>query len=259
MTAPQARVRGRYAVEVGGKHTAPSVTGVLGVLDKPGLSWGAAKETAIFAVLRQDEWQNLTDADAIERLRKHHRGVWDDKASRGTAVHAMALAWAQGQTIDVPEDCASFIDALERFYVEWRPRWVELERSVVYDVAPDQYGGSFDAIVDLGGRRYLIDIKTGAAVYPDTALQLAAYRYATHMGVYDDQGELVEVEPMLDVDGCAVLHLRDDGSYALVPMESGHDQWRFFLICRRLWAWSAASKKVIGEPLAAPSVEAIPA
>lgn len=260
MTAPTARVRGRYATEVGGKHTAPSVTGVLGVLDKPGLSWGAAKETAIFAVLRRDEWDTLTAAEAIERLRKHHRGVWDDKANRGTAVHAMAHDWARGNEIDVPPDCAAYIDALEQFYADWRPTWVALERSVIYPDPIDGYGGSFDAIGDLSdGRRWLLDIKTGASVYPDTALQLAAYRAAPYMGVYDDKGELTGTETMPAVQACGVLHLCDNGSYGLIPMQAGPDEFAFFLHARRLWAWGSASKKVIGEPLAAPDREAVPA
>ena len=153
MTAPTARVRGRYAVEVGGKHTAPSVTGVLGILDKPGLSWGAAKETAIFAVLRRDQWEGLSEAEAIERLRKHHRGVWDDKARRGTAVHHLAHEWARGNEIDVPPDCAPYIDALAQFYADWRPSWVALERSVIYDYGDESYGGSFDAIGELADGR----------------------------------------------------------------------------------------------------------
>jgi len=228
---------------------------VLGILDKPGLSWGAARESAIFAVMRRDQWENLPTAEAIERIRKHHRGVWDDKASRGTAVHAMALAWAQGSEIDVPEDCAPYIDALEWFYLDWRPRWVQLERSVIYDIVPNHYGGSFDAIADIGGQRWLLDLKTGAAVYPDTSLQLAAYRFASYMGVYDDTGALVDTEPMPAVDACAVLHLQGDGTYELVPMKAGPEEFEFFLHARRLWEWNAASKKVIGEPLAAPSVE----
>lgn len=260
MTTPNARVRGRYATEVGGRHVAPSVTGVLGIMEKPGLSFAAAKETAIFAVLRRDEWESLTPAEAIERLRKHHRGVWDDKASRGTAVHALAHEWARGNEIDVPPDCAPYIDALERFYADWRPSWVALERSVIYDYPDSEvsYGGSFDAIGDLAdGQRWLLDVKTGSAIYPDTALQLAAYRHAPLMGIYDDTGALVDTEPMPKVAECGVLHLRDDGTYALIPMEANADEFAFFLHARRLWAWGAASKKVMGEPLAAPDREAV--
>ncbi|HXH55691.1 hypothetical protein, partial [Iamia sp.] len=229
-----------------------------GIMDKPGLPWAAARETAIFAVMRGDEWQHLPPAEAIERLRKHHKGIWDDKARRGTAVHELAHEWARGNEIDVPPGCAPYIDGLAQFYADWRPSWVALERSVIYDHGYLSYGGSFDAIGDLAdGQRWLLDLKTGSACYPDTSLQLAAYRHADAMGVYDVKGDLVATHPMPVVDACGVLHLRDDGTYSLIPMEAGPDQFEFFLHARRLWAWGRASKKVMGEPLAAPSREAV--
>ena len=55
MTDPVGRKNGRYAVAIGGKHTAPSVSAIVGLLDKPGLAWGAARETAVFAVFHPDE------------------------------------------------------------------------------------------------------------------------------------------------------------------------------------------------------------
>ena len=82
-------------------------------------------------------------------------------------------------------------------------------------------------------------------------------RYANAMGIYDALGALVDTEPMPVVDACGVLHLREDGGYSLIPMEANSDEFEFFLHARRLWAWGAASKKVMGEPLAAPSREAV--
>ncbi len=85
-----------------------------------------------------------------------------------------------------------------------------------------------------------------SGVFPDNALQLAAYRYA------DSYLDGTPLKPMPQVDGCAVIHVRADG-YSLVPLEAGPAEHRFFLYCRQLWRWqNEASKTVVGEEITAP-------
>jgi len=79
-----------YAKTPGGP---PSVTQVLSILSAPGLSWGAARETALYAVHHQDQWSGLRTADAVDSLYKHHRGVWDHRALLGTAIHQINAEW----------------------------------------------------------------------------------------------------------------------------------------------------------------------
>lgn len=238
MTDPVGRKRGRYAVRPGGPHEAPSVTMVLGTLNKPGLPWGAANETALFAIHHRDEWEDLAADEAFDRLRKHHRGVWNVKASRGTAVHNLAQQWAQGLEVDCPPECAPYLDALERFYDDWQPAWVETERTVVHDVMGESYGGTFDAIADLvDGSRVLIDLKTGQRYPVETTLQLAAYRFASGMGVYEASGELVDVQDMVEVERASVLYLHDDATYELVPVPADRQAFGVFLDVRRAWGW----------------------
>lgn len=238
MTAPIGRVNGRYAVEPMGKPVAPSVTGVLGLLNKPGLSWGAAKETALFAIHHPDEWQHLDPTDAYHRLRKHHAGVWRDKASRGTAVHALALEWAEGREVDCPPECDPYLDALERFYVDRSPVWVEVERSVVYNAPDLAFGGSFDAIAELDGRRVVLDIKTGQRYPVEVTAQLAAYRFAQGMGVYSPLGGLESVEPMpVGIEGGVVLYLHEDRTYELLEVPADRQAFDAFLNLRRVWNW----------------------
>lgn len=257
MSDPAGRKNGRYATKIGGKHTAPSVTTVLGVLNKPGLPWGAAKETALFAIHHQDEWIGLDVDAAYERLRKHHKGVWNDKANLGSQVHDLALGWARGEAVDVPGQCEPYMDALEAFYREWRPETIEAERCVIYEHPDLGYGGAFDLIATVaGGRRLLIDYKTGADIWPEVRAQLAAYRHAPVMGVYNDARDLVGTEPTPKVDGCAVLHLHGDGTYALTEVEAGRPEWDFFLACRRVWGvWSKwdSKKDWPPTPLTAPA------
>lgn len=259
MTNPIGRVNGKYATAPGNKPTAPSVTSVVGVLDKPGLPWGAAKETALFAIHHRDEWEHLPPDEAYHRLRKHHRGVWDDKRDRGSLIHDLAEQWAAGQEIDCPPDCVLYMDALERFWDDWQPEWLHVERTVVYDHPDLGYGGTFDAIARLGdGATRLLDIKTGERLWPEVRWQLAAYRFAQGMAVFDEIGQFTGTEPVPSVDGCAVLHLKDDGTYELVEVEAGRAEFDEFLHLRRAWTAAQRSKrfeKAVGRRLVVPQPE----
>lgn len=248
MTNPVGRVRGRYAVQIGGKHTAPSVSTVIGTLNKPGLPWGAARETALFAVFHQEEWAHLDEKDAVDRLRRHHRGVWDDKANRGTIVHDLALQWSRGLEVDVPADCDPYMDALDVFYRENLPEFVEMEQSVIYDEPGHEFGGSFDAVIRFGGgpqqgRTLIVDYKTGQRYPIETTLQLSAYRSCPKIGVYDEAGKLVDTRPMVAVDGGAILYLHDDGTYELLEVPANEDAFAVFLQLRDVWAWNAEMEK----------------
>ena len=98
---------------------------------------------------------------------------------------------------------------------------------------------------------------TGTSVWDEVALQLAAYRYAEHFGIYDETGDLIGTEPMIPVDACGVIHLRGDGTYGLVPVQAGRDEWDYFMACRQLWEFvnTKTKTKRIGEPLPAPGQE----
>lgn len=238
MTNPAARVRGRYAVRIGEKPNAPSVSTIVGLMDKPGLSWGAAKETALFAIHHQDEWMGLDPAAAYERLRKHHRGVWDAKAERGTQVHDFAMVWSKGEDVLCPPDCAGYMDALAKFYAEHQPKWLAVERSVVYATPGREYGGTPDCIAVLAdGRTVLIDWKTGQRYPIDTTAQLAAYRYADGFGVYDAFGTLVEIEPLPKIDAAAIVYLHDDGTFEFLEVPADKAAHDAFLGLRDAWAW----------------------
>lgn len=244
MTNPAARVRGRYAVRPGEKPSAPTVSTIVNMLNKPGLPWGAAKETALFAIHHQEEWIDLDTDAAYERLRKHHRGVWDDKAARGSMVHDFALTWSQGAEVECPPDCGPYLDALEAFYKEHEPTWLAVERSVVYAEEGSEYGGTPDCIGRLkDGRTLILDWKTGQRYPIETTMQLAAYRFADGFGVYDAFGTLVEVEPLPQIDAAGVVYLHDDGTFELLEVPADETAHETFLSLRRVWGWQKEMTK----------------
>lgn len=228
----------------------PGVTTILGDgLAKPALVNWAARTVAGYAI---DNWDDLGEQKPSERLKvleKAHYANRDAAGKRGTEVHHLAEKLASGEEVDVPEELRGHVDSYVRFLDEHDPDAVLLETPVV-SLTKWPYAGTLDAIFTFPalGKTLLCDVKTArSGVFPDNALQMAAYRYATHY--LGDDGELHD---MPTVDGCAVIHVRADG-YSLVPVTAGAAEHRFFLYCRELWRWqNEASKTVVGEEIPPP-------
>ena len=93
--------------------------------------------------------------------------------------------------------------------------------------AEDRWAGTTDAIARLrDGARWLLDYKTGeSGVYPEHALQVCAYRFATHMQLVTN-GEPTDW-PMVEVDRCGLVWVQPD-FYELRPVVADEDRYRVF-------------------------------
>lgn len=94
------------------------------------------------------------------------------------------------------------------------------------------YAGSCDALVTVGGRRYILDVKTSKGVYKDYGLQLAAYRYAEFIGHADGTEE-----PMPKTVGGLILHIHD-GACRLLEVDCGPQVFEAFEACATLYRFS---------------------
>lgn len=224
----------------------PSVTTILDAKATPGLHFASAKETAKYAVHHLEEWVNLDPEYAVDKLRRHFSGVWRGRADVGTRVHSVNEAWTWGQEASVDPDIAPYVDGLEQFWREFSPVTISTEEVVRYTNDPDlAYIGQRDWVADFGGERWLLDIKTTAeqnaekGLYPDSwRLQLAAYRWATEIVLYDAKNKEIESRPNYPVDRCGVIHLRGDGRYVLYELQAEEAEWERFLNLRRVWTWA---------------------
>lgn len=209
----------------------PGVTTILSNgLPKPALINWAANTTAAYAV---DNWETLEQAKPSERLKILQRARYDDRdaaAKRGTEIHTLAEHLMQGESVIVPDELRGHVEAYARFLDEWQPDPILTEVTVInYEHG---YAGTLDMIYRLpDGGIILADIKTSrSGIYGETALQLAAYRYAD---VYLDS-EGAEKE-MIDVDAAHAIWVRADG-YSVYPMETGQ---RVFMDFRRIMQTAA--------------------
>lgn len=214
-------------------HEAVGVTTAIGNgLPKPALlAWGprlVAEEAArLIANRHSDDYLDLaTEQDVITFLKNAPTRAKDGAAARGTRVHAIAEQLTRREEdIDVPEELRGHVESVQKFLAEWKVRPLLVEH--VIGSYQWGYAGTFDLVAEVGdGRRILFDYKTGASgVWPETALQLAAYRYADAY-VAPDGTEI----PMREVGitEAKAVWVRADG-YDVVPLDTSGAVFKAFL------------------------------
>lgn len=228
----------------------PSVTTVLGIIDKPALVGWAKRETAECAIRNLEILEvmrrNGGDRAAVEWLKGIPDYQRDQAAARGTRVHAAAEAYGRGVELDVEPEDMPFVDAYRRFLVDYNVVPIVAEVGVIGRTPYGPYGGTLDLIAELDWpepdgphvrRRALLDLKTSKGTYKETALQLAGYGGAQWCGFAGDPTPY-EI-PAVDVYG--VVHIRPDvhqeRGYAVVPYEVGPDTYSAFEAAYRLSQW----------------------
>ena len=246
--------KSHHYVDADGRRV-PGVTTIVGSgVPKPALINWAANTTADYAINRWDELERLPPAQRLARLKAARYEEKDAAAKRGTDVHAFAERVIAGEAVQVPEELAGHVEAYARFLVEFDVQPVHVE----FSVASYRYGyaGTADLIADvkvprIGTQRLLLDLKTNrSGIYGETALQLAAYRYADVL-LPRAGGE----QPMPEVDDCAAIHVRGDG-YSLVPVTAGPEQHRQFLYAQQVAEFVDTASDLVGPAVEPPTTAA---
>jgi hypothetical protein len=222
--------RGRnHAYTINGMKAVGVTTAISKGLPKPALMYWAARCVAEEALnLAPDEWaalKNLQRPEAVDYLKKAPTRMRDDAAVRGTKVHNIAEKLTKGQEVDVPEELRGHVESAMRFLDEWKVKPLLVENTVgSYRWG---YGGTFDIVGEVpDGRRILFDYKTGkSGIWPDVALQLAAYRHADAY-VAADGAEIPMKE--VGIDECKAVWVRADG-YDVIPLITDGTVFKAFL------------------------------
>ena len=285
-----------------------SVTTLIGCLDKPALLYWAAEQTAAAAVSIADSLPQRIEEDGPEEVVKWLRDARFRRpkgrlsnASLGTCAHAACEEYAlTGQRPD-DDHLADIIKAeggarfngvaaetevlnrmLDRFD-EWLQRFQPSYQATEVTVYHPEYGyaGTCDGFLTIDGVRLIIDYKTSRegydgrgnakTPYPEAALQLAAYRYASHAAVWRPRriekfrrryyllsdAERDQAVPVPEVDAGAVIHLTPDHceAFAVRCDERVHDAFLYVVEASR-WV-NGLSKEVIGMPIAPSSTEEV--
>lgn len=219
----------------------PSITNIIDVLAKPWLGGWAAKMVAGAAWDSRDALMKIEDRDeAVAMLKGAPYRSRGKKADLGTAVHAVAEASARDEKWpEIPPEAEPYVEGFLSFVQDFAPSWRVLE-GTVYNVEHG-YAGTFDMLAEIDGLLVLGDYKTGANVYDEVAMQLAAGRYAESL--WDPvTGDL---SPMPAIAGCIAIHLQPN-KYAVYTVNAGAEAFEAFLGLRAAWPWSKDHGNAIG-------------
>ena len=234
--AQNVRGKGRHYQHPKTGELLPSVTNVIGVLNKPALPRWSAKMVAEQAAAMKTSLPNLEDAEIVDMLKGAPWRKSGRAADRGTTVHAYLEARLQGlEPKEISGEAARFRKAADAFLDEWTPEPLHLEMTVF----GDGYAGTGDLWAVLNnGAVAVLDYKTSKAIYPEAALQLAALAHAT----LDPDGN-----PIPATDEAWVIRIGEDGYEAKQVADLDYN-YQAFMAALQLWHWVNGEK--VYEPAA---------
>lgn len=152
-------------------------------------------------------------------------------ATTGSAVHSLTEQIDRGLDAMIPPTATADIDAYRAATSHLAMRLIEV--FVVHD--DYQIGGTFDRVVELDGRRYTADIKTGSIDYAASkiAMQLAVY---SRSQLYDIRGGR---RSDLDVDQQRglVIHLPAGSGECTLHWCDLDAGWEGVQLCKQVWDW----------------------
>jgi hypothetical protein len=242
------RPGGRFYVEPDSREAVPGVTSILNMIGKPFLQDWAAKLAAERAVRSHDFISRMIeDAGedaAVEYIKRAAKQYTKARADIGSEAHDLFERMMRGEDVGRQR---SDLEPYRRHFAAWleevQPELLYAEDTVWSDT--HGYAGSFDLIAKVDGAVTILDYKTSKAVYPDVALQLAAYAHADKVILAADGSEI----PMPAIERAGVLHITPERA-ALHPVLAGDDVFDAFLLLRGIFDWSRGlSKDVVGRPV----------
>lgn len=136
------------------------------------------------------------------------RAERDAAGDVGTLAHDLIERFLAGAEVmdAIPGAQPEAIAAACQRFLHWRnwyrqsnPTVVASEVSLVSEA--HRFGGTLDAVVEMGGEYIIADWKTGKGIYPETLLQLAAYKLLWE-GWHPDKL----------IAGFCVVHVTDGGA-----------------------------------------------
>jgi hypothetical protein len=168
--------------------------------------------------------------------------IRDAAGRRGSIVHQLTDDYDRGNEVNLLGESGQPMYSIEEwamferyvdFSIRFKPEYSLIEQNIICQELG--FGGTVDRVGVIGGKRYLIDIKTSNGIYNGYWLQLAAYR----QGVYINLG--------IEVDGVAIIWLnaktRTNGKngdmqgvgWQAILKENTDNDWLLFQAVQKLW------------------------
>jgi len=235
--AEHVRGMGRMYRNPATEELVPSITNVQGVLSKDALPRWAAKMVAETAYRMRNALPEMGEAEAVDMLKASPWNSSKRAADRGTDIHGYLEARLLGQaTDDLTEEATQYVAAAEAWLDLWKPEPL-LTETTVFGIG---YAGTGDLWCVIDGVECIVDFKTGKALYPDSALQIAALWGASEAMV---DGELRLAPPV--TSGRLVL-IGQGGKHETREVIDLMGAFEAFESAVQLWWWRNGGKPLSG-------------
>jgi hypothetical protein len=240
-----------------GEGPRPSVTTVLEVLSKPALVYWKGQEVAR-AIYRDSKaffgqaW-DVGEDQAIKWAMGKADEQRDRAAKLGSSIHLLADMVSRPsekavEGFQVSDEEKPYLEAWRRFTAFLEAQGASIVSSE-HAVWGEGYAGTYDLILQMEctdgtcmqfpshQHLWMVDIKTSKGIYPEYALQLAAYSGAAGIILPNDP----KLYPMPEITRHAILHLRPDAypqdGYKLIEYPVTEREYFSFISALDLYEW----------------------
>ena len=190
---------GKHTYLVGGKYV-PSVTTILGVINKPALMpWAAAEGARWFKdnVLLTDDGLEFSGNMSIDGVYNGIRSAFRKKSEAARGIGTIVHSWCEaainfkmgnGDEPELPadENAVRAIEGFNKWVDDNAIEWISSEEKLYH--REHNYAGTVDAVANINGEFCVVDFKTSTGIWDEYFLQCAAYAEA----VRHVHGEAVE-------------------------------------------------------------------
>ena len=224
----------RYKLK-GEKSYLTSVTSITGIIDKSRvlIDWALRLTKSHLSKFLEESRSNQFTTEEllpiIDEAINQHNIKRDEAADTGSQVHDIALkigeALKNKENIEtLPEDLSEEVKNGVHAFIDWilehKVKFIECER-LVYS-KEHKFVGITDAVIEVDGKRYLIDYKTSKGIYNEMKYQVAAYTIA------------YQEETGINLDGQMLIHFnKDTGEFKIheIDQENNLINQQTFLHC----------------------------
>lgn len=222
----------------------PSVTNILGVLDKPGLKFWAAEQALL--ELYSTGSIPLDVNKAIQDHKTACNRVAGKRADAGTRAHTLAERLTSNLPLpsSMSDEDEAYADAFMAFWADYEPDPLGVEVTLY----GDGYAGTADLVakaqVQFANELAVIDYKTRGErddekiaryglLYDENKMQLAALAHAQYLATEKDDGW--DLLPAPEITAAMGVVLFPDGTYATEPIEDLDRWYEAFQGALQLW------------------------
>ena len=235
----------------------PRVTGILNIIEKQGLRTWAMNMALDY--VRENITSDVLNMvgnpvnfgrqldELLGEAAKAHEEKRDIAADYGTEAHALLQQLCIDPDTAVPDKFVPVVSAWEEWLDNSGLTILDTETSLYYHDttskdAPISFAGTADLIaMDKDGTPVICDYKTGARLYPESALQMAAYSLGL---AYCGIGKFLDAGNMVNTKAFVIRLPKEEGTLPEIrEVRNLDDQRLAFINACKLRQWQSSRDK----------------